>query len=49
MFNFISEKKCSIHRKILLPPRLATEKNTEEQVEMCFRAHRSEKWEVTFD
>ncbi len=31
-----------------LPP-LAEEKNTEEQVRMCFDAHRAETWETLFD
>lgn len=31
-----------------LPP-LATEKNTEEQIDMCFRAHANPQWEVEFD
>ena len=31
-----------------LPP-LAEEKNTEEQVRMCFEAHRAETWETLFD
>ena len=31
-----------------LPP-LAEEKNTAEQIEMCFKAHRSETWEALFD
>jgi ADP-ribose pyrophosphatase YjhB (NUDIX family) len=30
-------------------PRLAAEKNTEEQIALCFRAYRSERWEVAFD
>ncbi len=30
-------------------PELAAEKNTEEQIRMCFRAHRSERWEALFD
>lgn len=31
-----------------LPP-LAEEKNTKEQIEMCFQAYRSEHWETMFD
>ena len=31
-----------------LPP-LSTEKNTEEQIQMCFAAHRARDWDVVFD
>ena len=31
-----------------LPP-LSTEKNTEEQIRMCFAAHRARDWDVVFD
>ena len=31
-----------------LPP-LAEEKNTKEQIEMCFQAYRSKDWETMFD
>ena len=30
-------------------PRLATEKNTKEQIEMCFTAFRAERWDTLFD
>lgn len=30
-------------------PELATEKNTAEQIAMCFRSHRSPQWETIFD
>ena len=30
-------------------PELATEKNCEEQIEMCFKAYHSEHWETQFD
>lgn len=30
-------------------PQLSAEKNTEEQIQMCFRAHQSENWAVLFD
>lgn len=30
-------------------PVLATEKNNEEQIKMCFKAHRSKEWETLFD
>lgn len=30
-------------------PELAGDKNTEAQIEMCFRAHRSANWETLFD
>ena len=30
-------------------PRLAEEKNTEEQIDMCFRASREKNWETQFD
>ena len=30
-------------------PELDVDKNTEEQIQMCFRAHRSERWVTEFD
>ena len=30
-------------------PELSTEKNTEEQIQMCFRAYRSKEWVTLFD
>lgn len=30
-------------------PKLATEKNTEEQIQMCFDAYHSEYWKTQFD
>lgn len=30
-------------------PCLATEKNNEEQIKMCFEAHESNNWETVFD
>lgn len=30
-------------------PALATEKNNEEQIRMCFKAHRSKEWKTLFD
>lgn len=30
-------------------PRLAEEKNTEEQIDLCFRAYREKNWETQFD
>ena len=30
-------------------PQLATEKNNESQIRMCFDAYHSENWEVVFD
>ena len=30
-------------------PSLATEKNNEEQIKMCFEAHESNNWETVFD
>ena len=30
-------------------PSLSTEKNTEEQIQMCFAAHRARDWDVVFD
>jgi len=30
-------------------PLLATEKNTEEQIKLCFKAYSSENWKTTFD
>ena len=30
-------------------PKLAEEKNTIEQVKMCFKAYKSESWETIFD
>lgn len=30
-------------------PKLAEEKNTKEQIELCYEAHKSENWEVVFD
>ena len=30
-------------------PELATEKNNEEQIKMCFKAYRSKEWKTLFD
>ena len=30
-------------------PKLATEKNNEEQIQLCFMAYRSDNWTTVFD